>query len=85
MYYVYILECSDKTFYCGYTNDLEKRLNDHNFSKKGAKYTKSRRPVKLIYKEEFKTINEALKREAAIKKLKRDQKILIISRDNIKL
>lgn len=77
-YFVYILECSDKTFYCGYTIDLEKRVFNHNNSKVGAKYTKARRPVKLIYYEEFQFLSDALKREAEIKKLKKADKIKLI-------
>ena len=77
-YFVYILECADKTFYCGYTTDLEKRIFNHNNSKVGAKYTKARRPVKLIYSEEFLTLSEALKREYSIKCLKKAEKLKLI-------
>ncbi len=70
----YLLECSDGTFYCGYTNDLESRVKAHNSPKSLTKYTRTRQPVKLIYSEEFKTKSEALKREAQIKKLTREQK-----------
>lgn len=73
-YFVYILECSDKTYYVGYTNNLEKRLNKHNQSKSGAHYTKIRRPVKLMYSEQFKTLSEARRREAEIKSWRRKQK-----------
>jgi len=79
MFFTYILECSDKTFYVGYTNDLEKRLYKHNNSKSGAHYTKIRRPVFLKYQEKFKTLSEALKREREIKKLKRKDKIKLIN------
>lgn len=78
IFYVYLLECKDGSLYCGYTNDVKKRLIAHNTGK-GAKYTKSRLPVKLVYQEEFNTKSEALKREAAIKKLKRYQKIALIN------
>ncbi len=77
MYFVYILVCCDETLYCGYTNDLEARLAAHN-SGKGAKYTKSRIPVQMVYHECFKTKSEALKREAAIKKLTRPKKLDLI-------
>jgi len=77
-YFVYILECRDKTLYTGYTNDLEKRLANHNNSKQGAHYTKIRRPVILKYSEKFKTISEALKREHEIKKLTRIEKLKLI-------
>ncbi|MBR6475313.1 MAG: GIY-YIG nuclease family protein [Lachnospiraceae bacterium] len=75
--YTYILECSDGTLYCGWTNDLEKRLTAHN-SGKGAKYTKSRLPVKLVYYETFATPNEAMSREYSIKKMTRSEKIKLI-------
>jgi len=76
-YYCYILLCSDKTLYCGYTNDLEKRVKTHNRGK-GAKYTRQRTPVKLVYSEEFKTKSEALKREHQIKKLSRKEKLKLL-------
>ena len=79
-YFVYVLECSDKTFYTGITNNLEKRLRQHNGEiVGGAFYTRNKRPVKLIYKEEYKTHKEAMRREFAIKKLKRIQKQKLIS------
>ena len=76
MHYVYILECADGTLYTGWTTNLEKRIETHNL-KKGAKYTKSRTPVTLFYKEEFETKSEAMKREAQIKKLPRSKKLLL--------
>jgi putative endonuclease len=72
--YTYILKCADGTLYTGWTNDLARRLAAHN-SGKGAKYTKSRLPVELYYFEQFETKEEAMKREAAIKKLTRAEKI----------
>ncbi len=78
MYFVYILECKDKTLYTGYTNDLKKRLDHHNHSKQGAHYTKIRRPVKLLYSENFPTLKEALSREYSIKKLTRAEKLKLI-------
>jgi putative endonuclease len=77
-HYVYILECSDKTLYTGSTHDIEKRIAEHNNSKKGARYTRSRRPVKLVYVESCSNLSDALKREAQIKKLSRVQKIRLI-------
>lgn len=77
MNYTYILECADGTLYCGWTNDLEKRLKTHNDGK-GAKYTRSRLPVTLVYYEEFETPREAQSREAKIKRLTRAQKLLLI-------
>ncbi|HBV03327.1 MULTISPECIES: GIY-YIG nuclease family protein [Mammaliicoccus] len=76
-HYTYILECKDQTLYTGYTTDLERRLKVHNDGK-GAKYTKIRRPVKLVYHEEFDNKSEALKREYALKQLTRKQKLLLI-------
>ncbi|MCP4481761.1 MAG: GIY-YIG nuclease family protein [bacterium] len=77
-YYVYILECSDKTLYTGYTTHLNKRMKAHNAGK-GAKYTRGRKPVKLIWSEEFQTLSEALKKEINIKKLSKKEKLQIIS------
>jgi putative endonuclease len=79
-YFVYILECSDNSLYVGCTNNLEKRLKEHNHLKCGAHYTKIRRPVKLKYREDFETLNEARKREAEIKRWKRDRKINLIKK-----
>lgn len=78
MYFTYILQCADETFYCGSTNNLEKRLHEHNHAKNGAHYTKIRRPVKLILSEEFATYAEARAREAAIKRMNRIEKINLI-------
>lgn len=77
MAYTYILKCSDGTYYTGWTNDLEKRLKAHNEGS-GAKYTRSRRPVELIYYEEFEQEGDARKRECSIKKLTRQQKDKLI-------
>ena len=77
MFYVYLLKCRDDTLYCGYTNDLEKRLQTHNAGE-GAKYTKTRLPVELVYSEEYATKSEALKREYAIKQLSREEKQQLI-------
>lgn len=73
MNYTYILKCSDGSLYTGWTNNLEKRVADHNAGK-GAKYTKGRRPVELAYYEAFETKEEAMKREYAIKLLSRAEK-----------
>ncbi|OGI72575.1 hypothetical protein A3J61_01240 [Candidatus Nomurabacteria bacterium RIFCSPHIGHO2_02_FULL_38_15] len=78
MFFTYILKCADATLYVGATNDLDKRLHEHNNLKSGAHYTKIRRPVKLVYFEEFKTLAEARKREAQIKRLSREKKIKLI-------
>jgi putative endonuclease len=79
MYYIYILECSDKTLYIGSTNDIDKRVNSHNTSKTAAKYTRARRPVVLKYSESFETKSEALKRECVLKKLSREEKLQLIT------
>ena len=80
-YYVYIVECSDGSYYTGYTTDIKRRVNEHNFSTRSAKYTRSRRPVKLIHEEEYDTLSAALKREYAIKKLtKKAKKVLVESK-----
>ncbi|MBQ8802769.1 MAG: GIY-YIG nuclease family protein [Tyzzerella sp.] len=76
--YTYILECKDGTFYTGWTNDLEKRLKNHNDGK-GAKYTKARLPVSLVYYEEFQTKEDAMSREYAIKHMTRKEKSSLIS------
>lgn len=73
MNYTYIVKCSDDTYYTGWTNDLNKRIQNHNAGK-GAKYTKTRLPVELVYYEEFATKQEAMKREYAIKQLKNAKK-----------
>lgn len=75
--YTYIVKCSDETLYTGWTNNLKKRLEAHN-SGKGAKYTKNRRPVELVYFEEHDTKQEAMKREYAIKQLSRQKKLALI-------
>ncbi len=77
--YVYILLCSDNTLYTGWTNDLDNRVAVHNDGT-GAKYTKARLPVKLIYSEEFNTKSEALKREHEIKSMRREDKLKLIER-----
>ncbi len=73
-FYVYILQCADGTYYTGYTNDVLKRVYEHNNAKSGAHYTKIRRPIVLKYTEQFCTLSEALKREYEIKHLKRKEK-----------
>lgn len=79
-FFVYIVECKGGSFYCGYTNDLKRRVREHNKSSKGAWYTRWHRPVKLIYFEEFKTKSEAMKREYEIKKLSRKQKEKLVDK-----
>jgi len=79
-YFVYILECSDNSLYTGITTNIEKRLNEHNTSPKGAKYTKARRPVKLVYQEASEDRSTASKREYAIKKLTKTKKLELIAK-----
>ncbi len=79
MNYTYILECKDHSFYTGWTNDLEKRVAAHNAGE-GAKYTKGRGPVRLVYYETFETKQEAMKREYAIKQMSRTEKEELIKK-----
>ncbi len=81
-HFVYILECADLTLYVGATNNLEKRVHQHNTSKAGAHYTKIRRPVVLKYSETFETLTEARAREAELKKWTREKKMQLISKNN---
>ena len=83
MYHVYILKCSDKTFYTGITNDLKRRLKEHNSSNLGAKYTKGRRPVRLVYSVKKKNRSYASKEERRIKELSRIEKINLIKSKKI--
>lgn len=78
-WFVYLLECYDGSLYCGSTNDLTKRIMGHNAGN-GAKYTRSRLPVKLVYSERYKSLSSALKRELEIKSRTRREKILLIKR-----
>ena len=77
-HYAYILECADKTYYCGYTNDLEKRIKTHN-SGKGAKYTRARLPVQVVYYEIFDSKEEAMHREWQLKQFSHKQKEALAS------
>ena len=81
-YYIYILECSDNSFYVGCTNNPTKRIKQHNESKWGAHYTKIRRPIILKYSEEFKTLKEARQRENEIKGWRREKKLSLINSKN---
>ena len=76
--YTYLLRCSDGTLYCGWTDNIEKRIAAHN-SGKASKYTRSRLPVKLVYFETFETKQEAMSREARIKRLSRREKLALVS------
>lgn len=77
-HYVYILECKDDTLYTGYTTDPSRRLKEHNKGV-GAKYTRIRLPVKLVYSQKLETRGNALSREYEIKKLKRENKLKLIN------
>lgn len=74
LYTLYLLRCSDGTLYTGITTDLKRRINEHNTSDKGAKYTRSRRPCVVVYNEQLQSKSTALKREIAIKKMPRAKK-----------
>lgn len=78
-YFVYILKCSDDTLYTGITTDITRRLDEHNNSQKGAKYTKLRRPVVLVYSESSENRSLASKREYVIKQLSRKEKLELIN------
>lgn len=82
--YTYILKCADDTLYCGWTNDLEKRLAAHNAGT-AAKYTRTRRPVNLVYYEEFETKQEAMSREFHIKRMSRHEKLELINSSEKKI
>ena len=77
-YTVYILECADGTYYTGITTDITRRLDEHNHSPKGAKYTRARRPVSLRYHEAHPDKSQALKREREIKRMKRSDKMVLV-------
>lgn len=83
MNYTYIVRCSDDSLYTGWTNDLEKRMKDHNDGR-GAKYTKPRRPVILAYYEEFSTKEEAMRREWEIKQMTRREKLRLLERGRVR-
>lgn len=77
-YFVYILECSDGTLYTGVATDVARRIREHNESPRAAKYTRARRPVSLLRKERYGTRSTAQKREAAIKRLSRAEKLALL-------
>ncbi len=80
MHHVYILRCKDNTLYIGSTNDLKKRVHQHNNSKAGAHYTKIRRPVVLVWSSKHRTLSTARAKEAALKRLTREEKIDLINK-----
>ena len=79
-YVLYIVRCADTSLYCGITNNLKKRITDHNERKAGAKYTRAKRPVTLVYTENHPNRSEALKREYEIKKLPKQEKEALIQK-----
>ena len=78
-FYVYILQCSDKTFYTGWTLNLERRLNEHNSANSKTKYTRGKRPVSLVYYETYNNKSLAMRREWEIKQMSRQKKVRLIS------
>lgn len=80
MYYLYILRCADETLYTGITTDLARRLLEHNSSGLGAKYTRGRRPVELVYSRKFKDRSAAQVAEASLKKMSRVEKIKLLTK-----
>jgi len=78
-FYVYILKCQDNSFYTGYTADLGRRIKEHNTGK-GAKYTRARKPVQLLYWEDHISIQDAMRREREIKRLSREKKIQLMNK-----
>jgi putative endonuclease len=78
VYFLYTLKCADETLYIGITNELQRRVNEHNSSNFGAKYTRGRRPVELVFSKKFENRAAALKEEFRIKKLSKEKKLKII-------
>jgi putative endonuclease len=78
MYHLYILKCTDDTLYTGITTDLARRVKEHNSSTLGAKYTRTRRPVEMVYSKKFKDRSASTKAEAQIKKMSRKDKLKLI-------
>lgn len=81
-WFVYILRCADASLYTGITTSLERRTREHNEGRAGAKYTKVRRPVELVYSEVAANRSEASRREAEIKRMSRADKLLLVQRDS---
>jgi len=79
-FFVYMVKCADGTIYTGYTRDLQKRIAQHNAGSQGARYTRTRRPVKLAYVEIFSTQKKAIKRERELKTLSHKQKVALIEK-----
>ena len=84
MSFVYIVMCTDGTLYTGWTTDIERRVLEHNQGKKGSRYTRAKRPVRLVYSEAFENRIAAMQREAQIKKLSRAQKLKLIADTDVR-
>lgn len=84
-FFVYILKCKDDTLYIGSTNDLERRLHQHNNLKSGAHYTKIRRPVEMVYSKKMRSLSSARKKEHSLKQLTRQEKLELISLHNLQI
>lgn len=80
MYYLYILQCADKTLYTGITTNLVRRVEEHNFGTLGAKYTRGRRPVTLVFSRKFRTRSTVSRAESCIKKLSRKEKLDLVKK-----
>jgi len=78
VWYMYVVRCADGTLYTGITKNISRRLNEHNYGMKGAKYTRSRRPVELLYTREYETHSAAASAEYRFKRLKRSEKLKVI-------
>lgn len=85
MYFIYLLRCSDNSLYCGQTKDIDRRVKEHNSDHSKSRYTRIRKPVKLVYFEKYRTVNKALKRESEIKKMTkiRKEKLIINLQNNL--
>lgn len=82
VYFIYLLRCSDNSLYCGQTKDLQRRVKEHNSIDSKSKFTRTRRPVSLVYFEKYKTVSDALKREFEIKKMTKAKKEILIKKIN---
>lgn len=80
VYFIYLLRCADSSLYCGQTIDLQRRIKEHNSIDSKSKYTRTRRPVSLVYFEKYKTVSDALKREYEIKKMTKSKKEMLIKK-----
>jgi putative endonuclease len=79
LYYLYILRCADRTLYTGVTTDVARRVKEHNESALGAKYTRARRPVKLVYTKKYRTRSKASREEFRLKQLSRNEKLALLT------